>query len=204
MQALIAAIALLKSVGLSPNRSNFQPAAVMLATSFNLSDEAATEAKKAGLIEAIKVLKDAFKENSAATIDPLAVLLLASEMARQKADAEDATARAAFEADVEIIHNSRPEYEEAVRNGEPPGDVAIQFVAAMEELLGKPLPGLLQASNQKFMEIQAEAAKLAEKPTLELVPPADQQVEAVQEVAPEPTPEPVVTPEPPAKKQKAS
>ena len=91
-----------------------------------------------------------------------------------------------------------------MRNGEPPGDVAIQFVAAMEELLGKPLPGLLQASNQKFMEIQAEAAKLAEKPTLELVPPADQQVEAVQEVAPEPTPEPVVTPEPPAKKQKAS
>lgn len=146
---------LLKSLGLNRHKATYQPAVVMLATSVGMSDSSDLTNKKAILEEAIKVLKDDLNIKIH-DVDPMAAILLASEISRQKADKADAEQQAAIEADMEIIRNSLPEYEARVRAGAHPGDTAIRFEAAMVELLGKPLPGLLESISRKLAAIPQE------------------------------------------------
>lgn len=161
------AIKLLKQLGLNPQRPSFQASAVLLASSVGLSDSRDTATKEAALKEAIRRLKDAFKCKEA-EVDPLAAMLLAGEIVRAKADADDAAKKAAFEEDNEIIHNCFPDYAAMVRGGQPADDVAVQFVAAMENLLGKELPGLINAVRGRLAQVAAEV-----KPEPALEPQAE-------------------------------
>ena len=169
MKYLPESIALLKSLGLSPNKSNFQAAAIMLATSIGLSDTADLEAKRGVLAEAIDIIKSSVPgARKAMDVCPLAAMLLASTISNIRAN-EKAEAEAAVVAhDKEVINDQIVDYEARVRDGEPAGDVAIKFVSDMVTLLGKELPGLLESVNKHFSRIRPSG-----KPNLELVPPVE-------------------------------
>ena len=155
MQYLPEAINLLKSLGLNQHKSTFQAAAVMLASSIGISDSSDVQAKRECLAEAVRVLKDTLKVKPH-DVDPLAAMLLAATIAQARLDKKAAEEAAEVAHDKEIINNSIPDYAARVSNGEPPGDVAIQFVSDMETLLNKPLPGLLESVNKHFSRIQPE------------------------------------------------